>query len=173
MVNTQIVMSDLWIPADRGVRAIDENQGEMVPIYTSGFFAGYGVVCREGGILRSRLFLLIVVQKRQRLRVAVGAVGPIVGLACLQLVHLRKPLGHWLQLLVERLLAVLVEVCHHASLAAGRPGSQSSLELFHLVEQSHAGLIGPLPNYVFYPHARLRVLRGLRAAVRADVDSVS
>ena len=132
------------------MRAIDENQGEMVRL-PLGFFAGYGVVCREGGILVV-VCLLIVVQKRQRLRVAVGAVGPIVGLALYNWSTFGSPWGtgysYWLSGFSQYSLKY---VTMHPWPPGGQGYYQSSLELFHLVEQSHAGLIGPLPNYVFYP----------------------
>jgi 4-amino-4-deoxy-L-arabinose transferase-like glycosyltransferase len=117
--------------------------------YLVGFLAGFGVVVRDSGLIVV-LCLLIVVHGRGRLRVALGAVGPIVGLALYNRSTFGAPwssgYSYWLGPFREYAL----------SYATKRPWPlsdyyQSSLTLFHLAEQNHYGLVGPLPNVAFYP----------------------
>ena len=151
MVNTQIVMSDalgaLLIVVCVPLMKIRANWSD----YALGFVAGYGIVCRESGILVV-LCLLIVVQERERLRIAVGAVGPIVGLALYNWSTFGSPWGsgysYWLGSFPQYSLRYVTK---HPWPLGAQGYYHSSLELFHLMEQSRAGLIGPLPNYVFYP----------------------
>ncbi len=151
MVNTRIVMSDalgaLLIVVCVPLMKLKAKWSG----YVLGLVAGYGVVCRESGIVVIAC-LLIVVQHRERLRVAVGATGPVIGLALYNLSAFGAPwrtgYGYWLGPFPEYSVSYITK-------HPWPPGSQSyyasSLELFDLVRDSHAGLIGPLPNWLFYP----------------------
>jgi hypothetical protein len=151
MVNTQIVMSDalgallivVCVPLMK-VRA-------KWAYYLLGLVTGFGVVCRESGVIVV-VCLLVVVQHTERRRVAVGATLPIVGLVLYNWSTFGAPWGngysYWLGRFPQYSLHYVTK---HPWPPGGQGYYQSSLSLFHLVEQSHAGLIGPLPNWLFYP----------------------
>ena len=152
MVNTQIVMSDalgallivVCVPLMK-VRAKWAG-------YVLGLVAGYGIVCRESGVIVI-VCLLIVIQGRERLRVVIGALGPIVGLALYNWSTFGVPwgsgYGYWLPPGFPEYS--LSNVTRHPWPPGGQGFYQSSLAPFHLVQQSHAGAIGPLSNLLFYP----------------------
>ena len=96
--------------------------------------------------------LLIVAQGKGRLRVALGAVGPIVGLALYNRSTFGAPwasgYSYWLGPFREYSLSYVFK---HPWPTVNVSLYQSSLSLFHLATQSRTGPIGPLPNLVFYP----------------------
>jgi 4-amino-4-deoxy-L-arabinose transferase-like glycosyltransferase len=151
MINTQIVMSDalaaLLIVACVPLMRLRTRSAS----YVLGVAAGYGVVCRESGLLVV-VCILVVVHGRERLRVAVGAVGPIAGLALYNWSTFGTPWGsgysYWLGKFPQYSLSY---VTRHPWPPGAEVYYQSSLALFHFVEQSHTALISTVPNFVFYP----------------------
>ena len=150
-LNTHIVMSDplgallvvVCVPLMR-VRG-------TWATYLVGFLAGFGVVVRDSGLIVV-VCLLIVAQGKGRLRVALGAVGPIVGLALYNRSTFGAPwasgYSYWLGPFREYSLSYVFK---HPWPTVNVGLYQSSLSLFHLAAQSSTGPIGPLPNLVFYP----------------------
>jgi hypothetical protein len=117
--------------------------------YLAGFAAGYGFVCREAGVIVIAS-LVIVIGGSDRLRVVAGAAGPTLGLALYNWSSFGAPwrtgYGYWLAGFQEFSLSYVTKHPWPATVAYG-----SSLQLFHLVGHSSAGLIGTVPNLLFYP----------------------
>ena len=115
-----------------------------------GFFAGYGVVIRESGVV-VLVALLIVVSGWNRLRVIAGALPPVLGLAIYNWKTFGAPwgsgYGYWLGPFHEYSLSYVFK---HPW-----PGAEGyyarSLQFFHLARITHTGVIGLLPNLWFYP----------------------
>ena len=116
LVNTHIVMSDalgaLFIVVCLPLMMLKTKWSG----YVLGLVAGCGVVCRESGIVVVAC-PLIVIQHRERLRVAAGAAGPLVGLALNNWSTFGAPwrtgYGYWLGAFSEYSASY-----HQASLAA-------------------------------------------------------
>jgi hypothetical protein len=119
--------------------------------YLLGLVAGYGIVCRESGVVVVAC-LLIVIQGRDRIRVIVGAAPPILALTLYNWSTFGAPwstgYGYWYG---DFPLYSLSYITKHPWPPGGQGYYASSLQLFHLVGQSNAGVIGTLPNLFFYP----------------------
>jgi hypothetical protein len=122
---------------------------EKWAMYLAGFAAGYGFVCREAGVVVVAS-LLIVIAGSDRFRVAAGAGVPIFGLALYNWSTFGAPwstgYGYWLGPFREYSLSYVTKHSMPVTTTYG-----SSLQLFHLVGHSSAGLIGTVPNVLFYP----------------------
>ncbi len=78
--------------------------------------------------------------------------GPIIGLALYNWATFGKPwstgYSYWLGSFPQYALSYVTK---HPWPPGGQGYYQGSLQYFHLIEQSHGSLIGPLPNLLFYP----------------------
>jgi hypothetical protein len=149
--NAQVVMSDALATLLAVVCVPLMTLRAKWAIYLAGFFAGYGFVCREAGLVVI-VCLLIVLRGSDRLRVAAGAVAPMVGLAIYNWSAFGAPwrtgYSYWLVGFNQYSPSYVLK---HPWPPGGEQYYASSLQLFHLVGNSSGGAIGTLPNLWFYP----------------------
>jgi hypothetical protein len=119
-------------------------------VYLCGVIAGYSVVVREGGIVVV-ICLLLVLSGWDRLKAGLAACVPIAGLALYNWSTFGAPWqsgqGYWLGTLKIYTPSFILKHPWLHDLT----GYNGELRLFHLVEHTAHGPIGPLPNLVFYP----------------------
>ena len=154
LLNTRIVMSDalaalLIVVCVPLMRLQTERRWS---IYLLGFLCGYGLVIRESGIVVIAT-LLIVLSGWDRVRAAVGAVPPALGLAIYNWSTFGAPWrtgqSYWLG---DFHLYSLANVMKHPWPPGGEEGSYAdSLRIFDLIAHTHAGFISLAPNIWFYP----------------------
>jgi hypothetical protein len=127
-------------------------------VYLCGVLAGYSVVVREGGIVVV-ICLLVVLSGWDRLKAGLAACVPIAGLALYNWFTFGAPWrsgqGYWLGTLKIYSPSFILKHPWLHDLT----GYNGELRLFHLVEHSAHGPIGPLPNVVFYPLVALGLQR--------------
>ncbi len=152
LVNNRIVMSDVAAALLMVVCLPLMKLGTRWSMYTLGFVAGYGLVVRESGVIIVAS-VLIVISGRNRLRVAIGALPPMLALAIFNWSTFGAPwrtgYDYWLGNFPEYSL-------HYVMKHPWPPGGENgwyafSLQFFHLVGHTHAGFPSLLPNFWFYP----------------------
>ena len=151
LISARVVMSDalaaLLIVIAVPLMKVHRSWG----VYLLGFLAGYGVVIREGGVIVVAC-LLVVMAGWDRLRIAAGAVLPILGLAIYGWVTFGAPwktgYGYWLGKFPPYSFSYVLK---HPWPPGGEGFYAESLHLFHLVGYTHSGVIGVVPNLFFYP----------------------
>lgn len=152
LVNNRIVMSDVAATVLMVVCLPLMKIGSRWSLYTLGFVAGYGLVVRESGVIVVAS-VLIVISGWDRLRVAVGALPSVLGLAIFNWSTFGAPwrtgYDYWLGTFPEYSLRYVVK---HPWPPGGENGWYAfSLRFFHLVGHTHAGFPSLLPNIWFYP----------------------
>jgi hypothetical protein len=152
LISTRVVMSDALAALLIVVAIPLMKVHKSWSVYALGLLAGYGVVIREGGVIVVAC-LLVVMAGWDRLRVAVGAALPILGLAIFNWVTFGAPwntgYGYWLGKFPEYSLRYVLK---QPWPAGGEEGYFAEyLHLFHLVGYTNSGVVGVLPNLWFYP----------------------
>jgi hypothetical protein len=120
-------------------------------VYVLGLLAGYGVVIREGGVIVVAC-LLVLMTGWDRLRIALSAALPILGLAIYSWVTFGAPwkngYSYWLGKFPYYSLSYVLK---HPWPPGGEGYYADSLQNFHLVALTSSGPIGLVPNLWFYP----------------------
>jgi hypothetical protein len=151
LVNTQIVMSDVLAALLIVICLPLMKLGTRWSVYLLGFVAGYGVVVRESGVVVVAC-VLIVMSGWDRLRVAVGAFPPVLGLAVYNWSTFGAPwrtgYSYWLGSFPEYAASYVFK---HPWPGGEEIQYAFSLQFFHLLGHTHAGYFALLPNIWFYP----------------------
>jgi hypothetical protein len=129
-------------------------------IYAAGFVAGYGVVVRDSGLLILGC-LLLVLSGRDRIRVLLGALPPVAGLAIYQWATFGRPwrtgYNYWLPHLTSfagRFIAAHPLLSDGPYAIPDQAHQRFANWACHLISchaQTAVGPLGGLPNWFFYP----------------------